>query len=72
MKLTESRLRQIINQEARRMLSETYSQSRPSPVFTGFWFPPDVILLAVRWYLRWGCSYRDLEGPIRRCSGGSD
>lgn len=28
---------------------------------TGFRFPPDVILLAVRWYLRYGLSYRDLE-----------
>ena len=30
--------------------------------FTGFRFPPEVILLAVRWYLRSGLSYRDLEG----------
>ena len=29
--------------------------------FAGYWFPPDVILLAVRWYLRLGLSYRDLE-----------
>jgi len=29
--------------------------------FVGFRFPPDVILLAVRWYLRYGLSYRDLE-----------
>ncbi len=29
--------------------------------FTGFHFPPEVILLAVRWYLRFGLSYRDLE-----------
>src|SRR3954465_16007510 len=29
--------------------------------FTGFRFPPEVILLAVRWYLRFGLSYRDLE-----------
>jgi IS6 family transposase len=28
--------------------------------FTGFRFPPDVILLAVRWYLRYGLSYRDV------------
>ncbi len=32
-----------------------------SGVFAGFRFPPDVILLAVRWYLRFGLSYRDLE-----------
>jgi IS6 family transposase len=29
--------------------------------FAGFRFPPAVILLAVRWYLRFGLSYRDLE-----------
>jgi hypothetical protein len=29
--------------------------------FTGFRFPPEVIVLAVRWYLRFGLSYRDLE-----------
>src|SRR3954469_2580879 len=35
---------------------------RPSSVsFAGFRFPPEVILLAVRWYLRFGLSYRDLE-----------
>ena len=33
----------------------------PSSAFAGFRFPPDVILLAVRWYLRYGLSYRDLE-----------
>ena len=29
--------------------------------FAGFRFPPEVILVAVRWYLRYGLSYRDLE-----------
>ncbi len=29
--------------------------------FGGFRFPPDVIMLAVRWYLRYGLSYRDVE-----------
>jgi transposase-like protein len=29
--------------------------------FAGYRFPPEVILLAVRWYLRYGLSYRDLE-----------
>ena len=29
--------------------------------FTGFRFPPEVILLALRWYLRYGLFYRDLE-----------
>jgi transposase-like protein len=31
-----------------------------SSVFAGFRFPPDVIVLAVRWYLRFGLSYRDI------------
>jgi transposase-like protein len=36
--------------------------SRPvSASFAGHRFPPDVILLAVRWYLRYGLSYRDVE-----------
>ena len=30
-------------------------------VFSGFRFPPEVISLAVRWYLRYGLSYRDVE-----------
>jgi len=29
--------------------------------FDGYRFPSEVILLAVRWYLRFGLSYRDLE-----------
>jgi IS6 family transposase len=29
--------------------------------FSGHRFPPEVIVLAVRWYLRYGLSYRDLE-----------
>jgi transposase-like protein len=33
----------------------------PRSVFAGFRFPSDVIVLAVRWYLRFGLSYRDLE-----------
>jgi IS6 family transposase len=34
---------------------------QPNSAFAGFRFPPEVILLAVRWYLRYGLSYRDLE-----------
>src|SRR5262245_31853455 len=38
---------------------------RPVPIvrsaFAGFRFPPDVIVLAVRWCLRFGLSYRDAE-----------
>jgi transposase, IS6 family len=33
----------------------------PASAFAGFRFPSEVILLAVRWYLRYGLSYRDLE-----------
>lgn len=33
----------------------------PRSGFAGFRFPPDVIMLAVRWYLRYGLSYRDVE-----------
>jgi IS6 family transposase len=29
--------------------------------FARFYFPSDVIVLAVRWYLRFNLSYRDLE-----------
>jgi transposase-like protein len=40
-------------------------RSRPSipprSAFAGFRFPPDVIVVAVRWYLRFGRSYRDVE-----------
>jgi transposase-like protein len=40
-------------------------RSRPSipprSAFAGFRFPPDVIVVAVRWYLRFGLSYRDVE-----------
>jgi transposase-like protein len=38
---------------------------RPAPVsrsaFVGFRFPAEVITVAVRWYLRYGLSYRDVE-----------
>gem|GEM_PF-1428122 len=32
-----------------------------SSAFAGFRFPPEIIVLAVRWYLRYGLSYRDVE-----------
>ena len=34
---------------------------RPRSGFSGFRFPPEVITVAVRWYLRYGISYRDVE-----------
>ena len=43
----------------------TTRPSRPSipprSTFAGFRFPSDVIIIAVRWYLRFGLSYRDVE-----------
>jgi len=37
-------------------------RSPPScSAFAGFQFPAEVIVLAVRWYLRFGLSYRDVE-----------
>jgi transposase-like protein len=33
----------------------------PNSGFTGVRFPPDVIMVAVRWYLRYELSYRDVE-----------
>jgi len=35
--------------------------TRAASVFAGFRFPPEVISVAVRWYLRYGLSYRDVE-----------
>jgi transposase-like protein len=36
-------------------------RSRRTSAFVGFCFPPDVIVLAVCWYLRFALSYRDVE-----------
>ena len=33
----------------------------PRSAFSGFRFPPEVITVAVRWYLRYGLSYREVE-----------
>jgi transposase, IS6 family len=35
--------------------------SNPSSAFAGYRFPREVIAVAVRWYLRYGLSYRDVE-----------
>ncbi len=35
--------------------------SPSASAFAGFRFPPEVISVAVRWYLRYGLSYRDVE-----------
>nr|WP_307821226.1 DDE-type integrase/transposase/recombinase [Micromonospora humidisoli] len=41
--------------------SRVRSWSPPASAFTGFRFPPEVIVLAVRWCLRFNLSYRDVE-----------
>ena len=33
----------------------------PCSAFAGYRFPAEVIMLAVRWYLRFGLSYRDVK-----------
>jgi transposase-like protein len=33
----------------------------PKSAFSGFRFPPEVIVVGVRWYLRYNLSYRDVE-----------
>jgi transposase-like protein len=35
--------------------------------FAGFRFPPEVILLGVRWYLRYGLSNRTVEELLAEC-----
>jgi transposase-like protein len=37
------------------------NSSTPRSAFAGFRFPAEVIVVAVRWYLRYGLSYRDVE-----------
>ncbi len=40
---------------------ETGMTSSSASAFAGFRFPREVISVAVRWYLRYGLSYRDVE-----------
>ena len=42
-------------------MRSTRRVAAPGSEFAGFRFPPDVITLAVRWYRRYGLSYRDVE-----------
>jgi hypothetical protein len=44
-----------------RLETGVVTSSGSSSVFAGFRFPPEVISVAVRWYLRYGLSYRDVE-----------
>src|SRR6266498_35080 len=45
------------------MRTHRYPHPWPAPrsAFAGYRCPPEVITLAVRWYLRFGLSYRDVE-----------
>ena len=44
-----------------RTAHRSHRSTPPRSAFAGFRFPPDVIVLAVRWYLRFGLSYHDVE-----------
>ena len=46
--------------------------SAPRSGFAGFRFPPEVITLAVRWYLRFGLSYCDVEELLEERGIGVD
>ncbi|MGH3722478.1 MAG: hypothetical protein ACRDRI_27320 [Pseudonocardiaceae bacterium] len=41
----------------------------PRSGFAGFRFPPGMIMVAVRWYLRYELSYRDVEERERNILG---
>ena len=41
--------------------ADLHLQAGQRSAFAGFRFPPEVIVVAVRWYLRFGLSYRDVE-----------
>ena len=44
-----------------RTAHRSHRSTPPRSAFAGYRFPPDVIVLAVRWYLRLGLSYHDVE-----------
>jgi hypothetical protein len=55
-----------------RLLGPVKLSSRPhlwlplKSVFAGFRFPAEVIMVGVRWYLRYGLSYREVEKTAGR------
>jgi transposase-like protein len=52
----------MFGQACRVMLPTRHRPTLPSvSAFAGFRFPAEVIVVAVRWYLRYGLSYRDVE-----------
>jgi transposase-like protein len=50
----------------------TQRQLTSCSAFAGFRFPPEVIVLAVRWYLRFGPSYRDVAELLAEHGGEVD
>jgi len=44
-----------------KLSSRSRSSLPPGSAFAGFRFPAEVIVVAVRWQLRYGLSYRDVE-----------
>ncbi len=49
-------------------MSHRHQKSLPvdRSAFAGYRFPPEEIMPAVRWYLRYGRSYRDVVRPLER------
>ena len=48
-------------------ISSSRSSVPPPSAFRGFRHPPEVIILTVRWYLRYGVPYRDVEELLVEC-----
>ena len=46
---------------SREVISPAAHLLPPKSAFAGFRFPPEVIAVAIRWYLRFNLSYRDVE-----------
>ena len=63
--LTECKRHCCVDEEQARqsvpMRRRPGQHSPPRSGFGGFRFPPEVITVAVRWYLRYALSYRDVE-----------
>jgi hypothetical protein len=50
-----------LGDHGQRRETDLVTSPRATSVFAGFRFPPEAISVAVRWYLRYGLSYRDVE-----------
>jgi IS6 family transposase len=54
-----------VTESERHTVAMRFHRSRHAPIarsaLARLCFPPDVIVLAVRWYLRFSLSYRDIE-----------